>query len=148
MQNSPSIPLFGHNSGVAAWALVSNHLGGTNQAEFDATNFVDGYNLYLGRGTAQFTGALQFVFVTPMPNTKYKVFVNGYQGAQLKTLHVLNTPTYPKTRQSFWVRSGIYMTPGSGFSPAASGPATTHNQIGAITLWSSANSSIGVVVFA
>jgi hypothetical protein len=147
----PSV-LFGHNSGVAAWALVSNHNSSeSTQSGFDAVNFVDGYNLYLdtesrtvASGNARYDGALKFTFVTPMVNNRYKIFVNSYSTSG-QLIHAVDSVTYPKTQHSFYIRSGVLNYSVLGVPTAA---ARTNNQISTVTLWSNATSSIGVVVMA
>lgn len=121
--------LFGHNASVKAWCLTGRNYSTTGtQVAFDAVNFIDGYNLRLdvdtqltgGIGVAQTSdalvsgtnsGALKFTFLTPMADNKYKVFLQFYRNnitQQTNTFaHVLNSATFPKTRNSFWVRTGL-----------------------------------------
>lgn len=130
----PSV-LFGHNASVKAWCLTGrNYAAAGTQAAFDAVNFIDGYNLRLdvdtqltgGIGIQQTnndlisfegvnSGALEFTFLTPMPDNKYKVFLQFYRDSRSNNqsttfAHVLNSSTFPKTRQSFWVRTGLVDT--------------------------------------
>jgi hypothetical protein len=145
---TPSV-FFGHNATVKAWCLLSNHqtAGTPTQAQFDATNFIDGYNMLLdvGTQTAQpgnvtYSGALKFSFLTPMVDTKYKVFLQYYGNVPLYA-HVLNSAKYPKTTTSFWVRAGF--TIGASTHPDSS---RVTNQVGTIRLWSNAPVKMGVVV--
>lgn len=158
MQNSQvNSTLFGHAAGVRAWAIVSNHNSGANQAEWNNTNFLDGYNLYLdiasrsvgnsvGAGSGKFDGALKFTFVTPMPDNKYKVFVSTGPGVNAALAHVVDSAAYPKTKDSFYLRVGTWHSTGLNAN-VPSAASRTHNQITAATLWSSATTSLGLVVF-
>ncbi len=149
--------LFGHAAGVRAWALVSNHNKGANQSQWNDANFLDGYNLYLdlasrnvgtavGDGSGKFDGALKFTFVTPMPDNKYKVFVSSGPIKDAALAHVLDSAVYPKTKDSFYVRVGTLHNTGLNTNiPAAA--SRSHNQITTATLWSSAGTSLGLVVF-
>lgn len=123
---------FGHNASVKAWCLTARNFSSTaNNTAFRQTNFIDGYNLALdvdtqltgGIGVAQTndvlvgganSGALKFSFIDPMPDNKYKVFLQFYRdsNANQRTTfaHVLNSSTFPKTRESFWVRTGLVDT--------------------------------------
>lgn len=158
MENSHvNSTLFGHAAGVRAWALVSNHNRGANQSAWNDANFLDGYNLYLdlasrnvgtsvGDGGGKFDGALKFTFVTPMPDNKYKVFVSSGPGKDAVLAHVLDSAAYPKTKDSFYVRVGTWHNTGLNTNiPAAA--SRSHNQITTAILWSSASSSLGLVVF-
>ena len=124
MANSQQLPFFAHNGTVKAWCFTGNSTTKTlnpHQNTFDAVNFVDGYNLRLdtvsqtgiaATTTDVTTGALRFAFITPMSDTKYKVFVHhsvqgGAYGADIGYAHVLNSSVYPKTTTGFWVRCGI-----------------------------------------
>lgn len=158
MQNSQvNSTLFGHAAGVRAWAIVSNHNRGADQAEWNTANFLDGYNLYLdlasrnvgtsvGAGSGKFDGALKFTFVTPMPDNKYKVFVSTGPGKDAALAHVVDSAAYPKTKNSFYLRVGTWH-PNSISSAAISATGRTHNQITTANLWSSAATSLGLVVF-
>lgn len=149
----PSV-LFGHNATVKAWCLTGNfQISSGGQSEFDATNFVDGFNLRLDYDTQttatrpNFGGALKFSFLNALPDNNYKVFVQVYgntspQYPQIG--HLLNSPEYPKTRDSFWVRVGFLVS--TGTTPSVSGYPRLRNQLHNIVLWNSAASSIGVVV--
>jgi hypothetical protein len=131
----PSV-LFGHNASVKAWCLTGRAYSATaTQAAFDAMNFIDGYNLRLdvltqtdggvaipansGSNSGDFTetGALKFSFLTPMADNQYKVFLQFYRdsNANQRTTfaHVLNSNRFPKTKESFWVRTG-WVNTGSG----------------------------------
>lgn len=128
----PSV-LFGHNASVKAWCLTAREYSPVlTQTAFDAVNFIDGHNLRLdvltqtdgGIGVAVNssafveTGALKFSFLTPLSDNRYKVFLQFYRdsNANQRTTfaHVLNSPTFPKTRESFWVRTGWVRTGGGG----------------------------------
>lgn len=158
MENSHvNSTLFGHAAGVRAWALVSNHNRGANQSAWNDANFLDGYNLYLdlasrnvgtavGDDSGKFDGALKFTFVTPMPDNKYKVFVSSGPGKDAALAHVLDSAAYPKTKDSFYVRVGTWH-PNSISAAAISTTGRTHNQITTAILWSSASTSLGLVVF-
>jgi len=132
MPNSQQIPFLAHNSTVKAWCWsgVSTTLtANPSQTLVDSANFIDGYNLrldsvsqtgvaagvtdvYQGSASGPY-GALRFSFVTPMTDTKYKVFAQLCQGpgSQNATMppycHVLNSSIYPKTTSGFWVRLGF-----------------------------------------
>lgn len=132
--SSISSVLFGHNASVKAWCLTARNLSSPEtQTQFDAVNFIDGYNLRLDVETQMSggiairqtndsivnfsgtnSGALKFSFITPMPDNKYKVFLQFYRNnitQQTNTFaHVLNSATFPKTRNSFWVRTGLLDT--------------------------------------
>lgn len=147
----PSV-LFGHNSTVKAWCVTGNFTITTGgQPEFDARNFVDGFNLRLDYATqtqmsGNYQGALKFSFINPLPTKDYKVFVQVYGNSspQYPQMgHVLNSSLYPKTRDSFWIRAGFIASAGT---PPISGHGRTRNQVHNIVLWGSAFSSIGVVV--
>ena len=152
MANSPVLPFFAHNNTVKAWCVTGNHrISTATQADFDARNFIDGYNLRLdydtqtSMGNNGGTGALKFSFITPMLNTKYKVLVQPYGWTSPlypQFAHVLNSDLYPKTTPSFWIRLGFFSSTGTNFP--ASG--RTYNQPTNIVLWSNAASSLGVVV--
>lgn len=130
----PSV-LHGHNATVKAWCLTGRVYSQTvTQAAFDAVNFIDGYNLRLdlqtqtdggvgivansGSDSGAFTvsGALKFSFLTPMVDNRYKVFLQFYRDSnenQRTTFaHVLNSNRFPKTKDSFWVRTGWVNTAG------------------------------------
>jgi hypothetical protein len=133
----PSV-LFGHNASVKAWCMTGRVFSTTpTQAAFDAVNFIDGYNLRLDLQTqtdggvgivadssgVTETGALKFSFLTPMTNNKYKVFLQFYRDSndsQRTTFaHVLNSSLFPKTRESFWVRTGWVRTTITGEATSA-----------------------------
>jgi hypothetical protein len=154
MANSPVLPFFAHNNTVKAWCVTGNHIiTATTQADFDARNFVDGYNLRLDYATQTSmasgggAGALKFSFITPMSDTKYKVMVQAYGWTSPlypQFAHVLNSALYPKTTTSFWVRVGFMCN--SASTAPFSGSGRTSNQVHNIVLWSNAVSSLGVVV--
>lgn len=130
--SSISSVLFGHNASVKAWCLTAREFSAnTSQTAFDAVNFIDGYNLRLdvqtqtdggigvaatGNGFVE-TGALKFSFLTPMADNRYKVFLQFYRdsNANQRTTfaHVLNSVRFPKTINSFWVRTGWVRTGGA-----------------------------------
>lgn len=133
----PSV-LFGHNATVKAWCLSGREYSATTtQDAFDAVNFIDGYNLRLnletqttgGIGVAAISnallesGALKFSFITPMVDTKYKVFLQLYRDSSDTSAaglynttfaHVLNSSKFPKTKEYFWIRTGVVRTGGGG----------------------------------
>jgi hypothetical protein len=141
-----------------AWCLVSNHLvsGTPTRAAFDERNFIDGYNLYIDKSSQDytatninFTGAMKFSFVTPMPNNKYRIFVNSYRtgASNLPFMcHALNSDQYPKTPDSFWIRQGYWLTGSPGTNDPPSVSPRTKNQIQNLRLWSNGGSVIGVYV--
>lgn len=93
---------------VSAWCNTGYHVFNPNdQPRCDLVNFIDGYNLYLDKDSASLP-ALKFSFVTPLTVRKYKVYIQGASGSALDRFffHVLDTPQYPKTNTSFWVRVG------------------------------------------
>jgi hypothetical protein len=127
MPNSPQIAFLAHNSTVKAWCWTGTSTTKTlnpTQDAFDAVNFIDGYNLRLDAAsqtgiaattTDVYGGALRFAFITPMSDTKYKVFVQytaqgSASGPNIGYAHVLNSTTYPKTTTGFWVRCGTPTT--------------------------------------
>jgi len=152
MANSPQLPFFAHNNTVKAWCLTSNHTSITaTQADFDAKNFVDGYNLRLDSATqtstTTFKGALKFSFITPMRDNKYKVLVQPYSTQNILTIaHALNSALYPKTTTSFWIRVGFLTNSTSGVASQSGSGRTLDNQIHNIVLWGNALASLGVVV--
>lgn len=132
--SSYQVPFLAHNSTVKAWCVTHlKHDGTTNsmtQADFDTLNFLDGYNLRLDVGTRNnftlastlslFDGAVYFSFLTPMPHKKYKVFAkfgSAYSNTIENTLphfsYVLDSSSYPKTTDGFWLRCGITDTTNS-----------------------------------
>ena len=121
MGNSSVLGWVGGGQTVRAWCLT----GFNPVASPTLNNHVNGYNLTLDdvKYTAQIntnntaqpglcTGAIPFRFVSPMPDTRYKIFVqprnnsSTYLDRGLFT-HALNTPQYPKTVNGFWIRFGI-----------------------------------------
>jgi len=119
MANSPQIPFFAHNGTVKAWCLTGRAFSTTvTQEAFDAVNYIDGYNLRLSLTTQtylaatnpdDYAGALYFSFITPMVDTKYKVFLQFHNvNNLLQDAHVLNSTTYPKTTAGFWVRTTCF----------------------------------------
>jgi len=134
MPNSSGLAWFAGGQSVKAWCLTG--FNGTLTGP-TVRNFINGYNLTFddaaynaqvaADGTDQqglSTGAIPFKFVTPMPDTKYKIFVQP-RTVSVNTLysedgrafftHALNTPQYPKTVNGFWVRFGILLRTGDSF---------------------------------
>lgn len=133
-------PLVSSHGSVKAWCVTRLlHDTTTEEMEqpaFDELNFLDGYNLRLDVATknnfeenSKLWGnvvldfAVNFSFITPMPNNKYKVFLKvggGWTGridtsgppiptpwqnsSVLWTTHVLDGPLYPKRSTGFWAR--------------------------------------------
>ena len=162
MPNSPQIPFLAHNSTVKAWCwtgtTITQSTSSPTQATVDAVSFIDGYNLRLdsvshtnATAAAYPTGevyngsasgpyaALRFSFITPMPDTKYKVFVQFSMAVgtdeYIPYAHTLNSDTYPKTTTGFWVRAG---------TPILSAGAT-RNQMIAITFFPWSNMRVIVL---
>jgi hypothetical protein len=149
-------PFLSHNRSVKAWCFTTNHSEGSvaspAQTVFDTKNFIDGYNLRLdsatqigGSSTGVF-GALRFSFITPMQDTRYKVFVSVYGSTSPlypMMAHALNSSVYPKTRNSFWIRVGYFSSTGT---PAQAGAARLNNQLTNRALWENATTNLGVVV--
>lgn len=162
MPNSPQIPFLAHNSTVKAWCWTGTTTTGSatspSQVTVDAVSFIDGYNLRLdsvshtnATAAAYPTGdvyngsasgpyaALRFSFITPMPDTKYKVFVQSSMAGAINQYipyaHTLNSSIYPKTTTGFWVRAG---------TPIRS-PGATRNQMIAITLFPWSNMRVIVL---
>ena len=126
MANSPQLPMLATNSTVKAWC----HTGVINAAttpfttnRWDNQTFVDGYNLRLdpsnwispGSSSTVLGKALKFSFITPMRDTKYKIFIQPMcrdpRQATIGTTpvhaHALNSTQFPKLTTSFWIRMGI-----------------------------------------
>jgi len=129
--NSSVLGWVGGGQTVRAWCLT----GFNPVASPTLNNHVNGYNLTLDdiKYTAQITantnsqtgistGAIPFRFVSPMPDARYKIFVNPrlvnygtlypYRGL---FAHALNTPQYPKTVNGFWVRFGFMIDSANDF---------------------------------
>ena len=153
MANSPQLPMLATNSTVKAWC----HTGVENVSttsfttnKWDNANFVDGYNLRLdpsnwispGSSSTVLGKALKFSFITPMRDTKYKIFI---QPVVLRSLffplpayaHALNSTQFPKLTTSFWIRLG---------TPKQNDGTATVNQVRAITFESNSIIQIRVVV--
>lgn len=135
MANSPQLPFFAQNSTVKAWC----HTGAVNSpsmpmfgiplptSKWDNANFVDGYNLRLDPSNWIFPGsssqvlgkALKFSFITPMRDTKYKIFIQAsvFYGGDFSNrpayAHALNSTQFPKLTTSFWIRVGSIISTGS-----------------------------------
>jgi hypothetical protein len=162
MPNSPQIPFLAHNSTVKAWCWTGTTTTGSatspSQATVDEVSFIDGYNLrldsvshtnvtaatyptgdvYNGSASGPYA-ALRFSFITPMPDTKYKVFVQfsfaGSTNQYIPYAHTLNSSTYPKTTTGFWVRAG---------TPILAVGATRNQMIG-VTFFPSSNMRVVVL---
>lgn len=153
MANSPQLPIFASNSTVKAWC----HTGVVNVAttsfttnKWDNANFVDGYNLRLdpsnwispGGGVSTLGKALKFSFITPMRDTKYKIFIqaeflhNASQDVPVYT-HALNSTQFPKLTTSFWIRLG---------RPIQSNTSPDRNKVSAVTFDPNSLIQIRVVV--
>lgn len=156
---------FSSNASVKAWALFAfgtppnlpipssysnNSLGAVN-----AANFVNGFNLVIDQDkylaltssaspsgidiqTAYSIGPIPLRFITPMPNDKYKIFVQpklvgdaGHINEIAVLAHALNTPKYPKTKEGFWVRFGQGTRTSDGYIDTMSqrGTGIVHGQI-------------------
>jgi hypothetical protein len=100
---------------VRGWCLT----GMNPLTPYLRNNHINGYNLILDdgkfatNGTSQqglSTGAIPFRFITPMPNTQYKIFCQPRSCGSPIPLHMfthaLDTTQYPKTVNGFWVRFG------------------------------------------
>ena len=155
MANSPQLPMLATNSTVKAWC----HTGVLNGPVYspapvptnmwDNANFVDGYNLrldpsnWISPGASDALGkALKFSFITPMRDTKYKIFIQPvflYRGSLPipAYAHALNSTQFPKLTTSFWIRMGI---------PVQADVTATANQVRAITFESISIIQIRVVV--
>jgi hypothetical protein len=157
MSSSVAIPFF--DATPKAWCVVSHHTTAATptRASFDEKNFVDGYNLYIspdsqtstvGGTDLNYNGAIKFSFVTPMPNNRYKIFVNAYRSSGYLPFmcHALNSVQYPKTRDSFWVRAGYWLSGIPGVNDPPIGSGRTKNQIANIRLWSNGSGILGVYV--
>ena len=156
MANSPQLPMLATNSTVKAWC----HTGVSNVSttsfttnKWDNATFVDGYNLrldpsnWITPGASDALGkALKFSFITPMRDTKYKIFIQpvflhrGGSGSGIPIpayAHALNSTQFPKLTTSFWIRLG---------TPRQADGTATVNQVRAITFESISIIQIRVVV--
>ena len=131
MANSSMLGLVGKGQTVRGWCLT-----GFNPASpYLINNHINGYNLVLDEvkfaaspavtsGTSQqglSTGAIPFRFITPMPNTQYKIFCQPRScGSTNNPLHMfthaLDTTQYPKTVNGFWVRFGYLISTADTFA--------------------------------
>jgi hypothetical protein len=113
--NSSMLGLVGKGQTVRGWCLT----GMNPLTPYLRNNHINGYNLILDdgkfatNGTSQqglSTGAIPFRFITPMPNTQYKIFCQPRSCGSPIPLHMfthaLDTTQYPKTVNGFWVRFG------------------------------------------
>jgi len=133
MPNSTALGWVGGGQTVRAWCLTGFSAqardGNVSTGTMTANNFINGYNLIFDdiaynaqlnatttSQTGISTGAIPFKFITPMPDTRYKIFVqprtvsnsNVYSDDGRAFLaHALNTTQYPKTVNGFWVRFGM-----------------------------------------
>jgi len=130
MANSASNTVIFSTGVVKAWCLTGFNATLTRSPSQLA--FTNGYNLFIDDAAyaAQVvaipsynsqqglsTGAIPFRFTTPMPNTKYKIFVQPRtvgasiaEGGRALFAHALDnsiTTQYRKTVNGFWVRFGI-----------------------------------------
>jgi len=127
-------PFFGDGGTVKAWGVYG--FNATFPSTMTLKNVVNCYNLnfddvaYSAQITAYgtteqglSTGAIPFKFVTPMKDTKYKIFVNPKitgngtysESGRAFFAHALNSTKYPKTTTNFWVRFGLLMKSGESF---------------------------------
>jgi len=134
MPNSSILALAQSGSTVKAWCLTGmNLLVGTTPV-LGSKNLINGYNLQIDDAVMQAaaasrsynisTGPIRFSFITPMKDTKYKVFlspktvsasagVNYADGGRALFTHALNDTQFKKETTGFWVRFGIML-----FDPA------------------------------
>jgi len=152
MANSPQLPFFAQNSTVKAWChtgVFNPNIVPPTTNRWDNQNFVDGYNLRLDpsnliSGGADALGkALMFSFITPMRDTKYKIFIQPVYVLRSTRVpvyaHALNSTQFPKLTTSFWIRLG---TP-----KQADGAANLNvNQVRAVTFDLNSITQIRVVV--
>lgn len=156
MANSPQLPMLATNSTVKAWCHtgvsdVSTTSFTTNK--WDNANFVDGYNLRLdpsnwvspgGNSFFLYGKALKFSFITPMRDTKYKIFIQAdylQDSSVVNTIpvytHALNSTQFPKLTTSFWIRLG---------RPIQSNTSPDRNKVSAVTFDPNSLIQIRVVV--
>ena len=112
MSNNVATPAMQTGKIVSAWCNTGYHQFSPNtQTVCDSVNFIDGYNLYLDKDSSTLP-ALKFSFVTPLTVRKYQVHIQGNSSSNSDKFffHVLDTPQYPKTNNSFWVRVGTMGT--------------------------------------
>lgn len=129
MANSSMLGLVGKGQTVRGWCLTGFNPNVATPAypiaPYLRNNHINGYNLVLDdvkfaaspaitSGTTQqglSTGAIPFKFITPMPNTQYKIFCQPRSCGSPTPLHMfthaLDTTQYPKTVNGFWVRFGF-----------------------------------------
>ena len=84
--------------------------------KFDDTLYANQHNAVGGTQQGYSTGAIPFRFVTPLPDTNYKIFVNPrsigdtYSATgRVAFAQALVGAQYPKTRFGFWVRFGLML---------------------------------------
>lgn len=111
MSNNVATPAMQTGKIVSAWCNTGYHQFSPNtQTVCDSVNFIDGYNLYLDKDSSTLP-ALKFSFVTPLTVRKYQVHIEvASNDNSIFFCHVLDTPQYPKTNNSFWVRVGTMAT--------------------------------------
>ena len=142
---------------------ITQSTSSPTQATVDAVSFIDGYNLRLDAVTHTNAlpsiyanengnvynantnasgvavgpyGALRFSFITPMRDTKYKVFVQFCTpDPYIPYAHALNSSIYPKTTTGFWVRAGLPVT----------SPGSSTNQMTNVTLFNGSNMRVVVL---
>ena len=152
MANSPQLPFFAQNSTVKAWchtAVFNPNIVPPTTNRWDNQNFIDGYNLRLdpsnliSGGVDALGKALKFSFITPMRDTKYKIFIQPVYVLRIIRVpvyaHALNSTQFPKLTTSFWIRLGIP-------KQADSAANLNVNQVRAVTFDSNSITQIRVVV--
>lgn len=132
MINTAPKTLFGHNSKVKAWCLTALNYDSTATTHpMGSYAIVNGYNLVLDSTVSDVTapntdrtysGTIRFSFVTPLQDTKYKVFVEPHFSQISATFnlpvvaHAVNNSRYPKTVNGFYVRVGFSIVESTGFA--------------------------------
>ena len=156
MANSPQLPMLATNSTVKAWchtSVVDVQTTSFTTNKWDNANFVDGYNLRLdpsnwispGSSATVLGKALKFSFITPMRDTKYKIFIQPMcRDPRTSTIgttpvyaHALNSTQFPKLTTSFWIRLG---------RPIQSNTSPDRNKVSAVTFDPNSLIQIRVVV--
>ena len=159
MPNTAILPFHAAGNRVRAWCVTAHEdVASNSQAVFDLNNYISGYNLRLDvatrsvSGSITWRGMLKFSFVNPLEDNKYRVFTqpifaynNSAIGAitpgNFEIAHCINTPQYPKTRDSFWLRVGVTNYTSSGHP---SGRAT--NKMVGVRLWGNVLHKLSVMV--
>jgi hypothetical protein len=151
--------LTGKYANPKAWCVYSPHIPTTSsQSDINAKSLIEAYNLQLTTDYPSiptqtvtdptWTNALKFSFLTPMTDNKYKVFLQyGNLNTAIAPMyaHVINSEQYPKTKDSFWVRTGFTIRT-NVVVPSISGVNVTPNTPGNIRLWSNSTVRLSVVV--